>query len=81
MAYYLSGIGAGTLGIGGGMILNPILLSMGFEVEVAAAISGYTVLFTASSTTSQFAIAGAINLGQAFVFLIFSAVGSFVGNM
>lgn len=65
---YLAGIGAGTLGIGGGMIINPILLSMGFLTEVAAGVAGFSVLFTSSSTTSQFAIAGAININQAFIF-------------
>jgi len=77
---YFAGIGAGTLGIGGGMIINPILLSMGVSTEVAAAVSGFSVLFTSSSTTSQFAIAGAINIKIAFIFLIFSAIGSLVGN-
>jgi len=67
-ASYGSGIGAGTLGIGGGMIMNPVLLSMGFLTEVAAAVAGFSVLFTSSSTTSQFAIAGAIDINQAFIF-------------
>jgi uncharacterized membrane protein YfcA len=65
---YASGVGAGTLGIGGGMIINPVLLSMGFLTEVAAAVAGFSVLFTSSSTTSQFAIAGAIDIKQAFIF-------------
>jgi uncharacterized membrane protein YfcA len=65
---YASGVGAGTLGIGGGMIINPVLLSMGFLTEVAAGVAGFSVLFTSSSTTSQFAIAGAIDIKQAFIF-------------
>jgi len=77
---YSAGIGAGTLGIGGGMIMNPVLLSMGVDTEVAAAVAGLSVLFTSSSTTSQFAIAGAIDIQQAFIFLIFSAIGSLFGN-
>ena len=79
-ASYGAGIGAGTLGIGGGMIMNPIFLSMGVPTEIAACVAGFSVLFTSSSTTSQFAIAGAIDMTQAFIFLIFSSVGSLIGN-
>lgn len=53
---------------------------MGVDTEVAAAVAGFSVLFTSSSTTSQFAIAGAIDISQAFIFLIFSALGSLFGN-
>lgn len=48
----MAGCGAGLLGIGGGMILNPIMLELGYKPEIAAVISGFTVLFTSSSTTS-----------------------------
>lgn len=58
---YVSGIGAGLLGIGGGMIINPVMIDLGYITEVSAAISGFSVLWTSSSTTSQFIIAGAIN--------------------
>ena len=80
MASYVSGIGAGLLGIGGGMIMNPVMLDLGFIPEVSAAVSGFSVLFTSSSTTSQFVIAGAINIFQAAYYLGFSAFGSLIGN-
>ena len=60
--------------------MNPVFLSMGVPTEVAACVAGFSVLFTSSSTTSQFAIAGAIDMTQAFIFLIFSALGSIGGN-
>ena len=71
---------SGTLGIGGGMIMSPALLSMGVPTEIATCVSGFSVLFTSSSTTSQFAIAGAIDMSQACTFLIFSGLGSILGN-
>lgn len=80
VASYSGGIGAGTLGLGGGMIMNPVFLSMGVPTEIAACVAGFSVLFTASATTSQFIIAGAINFTQTFIFLIFSAIGSLAGN-
>jgi uncharacterized membrane protein YfcA len=78
---YLAGCGAGLLGIGGGMILNPIMLELGYKPEIAAAISGFTVLFTSSSTTSQFIVAGAIDIRQAVWYLIFSSLGSLIGSL
>ena len=78
---YLAGILAGTLGIGGGLVINPVLLKQGFIPEVSAAISGVVVLFTSLSTTSQFLIAGAFNFYHAGFIIILSSIGSFIGNM
>ena len=77
---HFAGVLAGSLGMGGGIIINPVLIGLGFEPEVAAAISGFVVLFTSSSTTTQFLIAGAFDFRNAFVILIFSAIGSFFGS-
>ena len=44
------GIAAGALGIAAGMVLSPILLELGMIPAVAAATSGFTVLFTSSCT-------------------------------
>lgn len=78
---YFTGIAAGTLGIGGGMILGPFMLGLGMDPAVSTALSGFTVLFTSSSTTSQFIIAGAIHLQHAWVFMVWSLIGSFIGNL
>jgi len=69
---YFTGIAAGALGIGGGMILGPFMLALGMEPAIATALSGFTVLFTSSSTTSQFIIAGAIHVEHAAWFMLFS---------
>lgn len=78
---YFTGIAAGTLGIGGGMILGPFMLALGMEPAISTALSGFTVLFTSSSTTSQFIIAGAIHIQHAWVLMVFSLIGSFIGNL
>lgn len=67
---YITGIAAGTLGIGGGMILGPFLLDLGMDPIISTALSGFTVLFTSSSTSSQFIIAGAIHLQHAWVLMV-----------
>ncbi len=47
---FACGIAAGALGIAAGMILSPILLELGMIPAVAAATSGFAVLFTSSCT-------------------------------
>ncbi|KAJ0393896.1 hypothetical protein P43SY_003549 [Pythium insidiosum] len=53
-----AGIAAGLLGIGGGMVKGPIMLDMGVLPPVQSATASYMILYTASSTTLLFAIAG-----------------------
>ena len=55
-----AGVLAGLLGIGGGLVKGPLLLELGMRPQAAAATSGFMVLFTASSTTLQFLLAGAL---------------------
>lgn len=77
---YMAGIIAGLLGVGGGMVLGPVMLNLGFLPEVATAISSFCVFFTSFSTTTQFIIQGAVTLQDSIVFLVVSAVGSFIGG-
>merc|ERR1719245_2445033 len=46
---FTTGLLAGCLGIGGGLVLSPLLLELGFYPAVASAISGMAVLVTSSS--------------------------------
>ncbi|KAG7389583.1 hypothetical protein PHYBOEH_007401 [Phytophthora boehmeriae] len=54
----IAGVAAGLLGIGGGMVKGPIMLEAGVLPVVQSATASYMILFTASSTTLQFAING-----------------------
>ena len=78
---YLAGILAGTLGIGGGLVINPVLIKLNIMPEVSAAISGFVVLFTSLATTTQFLIVGAFEVDAVIYFLVASAVGSVLGNI
>jgi uncharacterized membrane protein YfcA len=51
---FVSGLMAGLLGIGGGLILGPLLLELGLHPLVSTATSNFLVLFTSSSTSVQF---------------------------
>ena len=52
----ISGLLSGLLGIGGGLIVGPLLLDLGLHPLVSSATSNFLVLFTASSTSVQFMI-------------------------
>jgi len=53
---FASGCMAGLLGIGGGLILGPLLLQLNIHPVVSTATSNFLVLFTSSSTSIQFII-------------------------
>ena len=76
---FLAGIGAGLLGIGGGMIINPFLIIMNYSPMDAMAISSMGVLFTSTISTSEFLIMGAIKFSDLNYFLIFAGIGSLSG--
>ena len=58
---FACGIAAGALGIAAGMILSPILLELGMTPAVAAATSGFAVLFTSSCTRCKLDISYCVN--------------------
>lgn len=62
------------------MILGPVMLALEIDPLVSTAVSGFTVLFTSSSTTSQFTIAGAIHFMHAWLFMLLSLFGSLLGT-
>lgn len=51
---FLCGILAGLLGIGGGLVLGPLLLELGLHPLISTATTNFLVLFTSSSTSVQF---------------------------
>ena len=59
---------AGLLGIGGGMIVSPLLLELGLHPQVAAATSSLMVLFSASSAALSFAFDHLLNIEYALIY-------------
>ena len=76
---FVAGVGAGLLGIGGGMIINPFLIIMNYSPLDATAISSMGVLFTSTISTSEFLIMKAIKLSDLNYFLIIAGIGSLSG--
>lgn len=75
----LGGIGSGMLGLGGGVILSPLLLDIGVSPEATAASSSLIVLFTSSSTTLQFFLGDSLNVPYAAIMFLISMFASLTG--
>mmetsp|Transcript_36994 Transcript_36994/g.95923 ORF Transcript_36994/g.95923 Transcript_36994/m.95923 type:complete len:231 (-) Transcript_36994:289-981(-) len=76
----LGGIFAGLLGIGGGMVIGPVLLELGGHPQVSSAVSAFTILFTASATTLQFILLGVLEYDYAVYYAITCAIAAVVGQ-
>jgi len=63
-----AGTGAGSLGIGGGMILGPLLLDLGVDPVISSPITHFMVLFTSSSTVLQFLALGRLDVMYSLYF-------------
>ncbi|KAK9822957.1 hypothetical protein WJX74_008876 [Apatococcus lobatus] len=74
-----AGLIAGVLGVGGGMVMQPLLLGMGLHPAATAATSTLLVLFSSSSAAFSFALNGTINLPFAAVFGLASLLASITG--
>ncbi|KAG2387586.1 hypothetical protein C9374_001180 [Naegleria lovaniensis] len=61
LVFFTAGLAASLLGIGGGLVVGPLLLEMGVNPLVSVATSSFTVLLTGSSTAIQFLIMGVIS--------------------
>ncbi|NJK36705.1 MAG: sulfite exporter TauE/SafE family protein [Oscillatoriales cyanobacterium RM2_1_1] len=80
----LAGILAGFLGIGGGVILVPILVSLGYEPIQAVATSSLSIFITALSGSIQNWRMGYLKfnqvLGIGFPALITAQIGAYLAN-
>ncbi|TMW56182.1 hypothetical protein Poli38472_008830 [Pythium oligandrum] len=75
-----AGVAAGLLGIGGGMVKGPIMLDMGVLPPVQSATASYMILYTSSSTTLQFAVAGQYPGTKQYDYVMWFAFVGFLGG-
>lgn len=59
---FVGGIVSGALGLGGGAIFNPILLSMGVPPKVSSATGMYMIIFSTSTSTALYLINGTLKI-------------------
>lgn len=77
---YIGGILAGTLGLGGGLITTPLLLHMDYPPQSAVAVSSLLLFFTTLSTTTQYVLAGKINLISSIPYISMALLGPIIGK-
>jgi hypothetical protein len=70
---------AGALGLGGGVIFNPLLLQMGVPPRVSSATGMYLVTFSKLSTCLLYYIFGLLDLDYSFWVAGWSSLGGVVG--
>merc|ERR1719329_1018003 len=76
----VTGLLAGLVGIGGGLIFSPFFLVLGVEPHVAVATSSTCVIFTSSSTTLQYLLTDRIITSLAMIYGIVNIVASWAGT-
>lgn len=81
MYAFFAGVIAGLVGIGGGLIIGPILIELGVNPVISTVTSNFLVLFTSSSTSIQFTLMGMMNINYGGICTLFSIVGSFIGTV
>ena len=76
---FVGGLVAGSLGLGGGSIYNPALLSLGVHPKVSGATGMYLVLFSTVNTCLVNYLNGFLNMRYGLWIAFWSLIGSFVG--
>lgn len=77
---FLAGIVAGLIGIGGGMVLGPMMLVMGIHPRVSSATTATMVVLTSSSVAVLFVTAGLVPWEYAVTFFCICFVGAILGK-
>ena len=76
---FVGGWVSGALGLGGGVIFNPVLLSLGVPPQVASATSMYLIFFSTMSSSFIYIIYGMLNIKYACWIGFWSVLGTFQG--
>jgi uncharacterized membrane protein YfcA len=79
-AIFFAGIVSGTVGIGGGMILGPLMLMCEIPAQVVASVNTTSILLSASSLAALYLIDGAIDASYAGFYCFWTFVGAYVGK-
>lgn len=75
----LGGWVSGALGLGGGAIFNPLLLSMGVPPAVASSTGMYMIMFSTAGSSITYIVFGTLNMKFALWIGFWCALASLVG--
>ena len=70
---------AGALGLGGGVIFNPLLMSLGVPPKVSSATGMYMITFSKVATCVIYFVNGKLMMDYGLWIAAWSMVGSIIG--
>ena len=76
---FVGGLVAGALGLGGGSIYNPALLTLGVHPKVSGATGMFLVLFSTINTCLVNYLNGFLNIQYGVWISFWSLIGSLIG--
>lgn len=76
----LAGVIAGLIGIGGGMVVGPMLLELGFIPQVSSALTATNVLMSSSTVSMLVLMGGAAPIDESFFFGFICFLGAYFGK-
>jgi uncharacterized membrane protein YfcA len=76
---FIGGMIAGSLGIGAGLIFNPIIIQMGVHPAVASATGMYMVIFTTTASSMVVILLNRLYVKYAIILAILTLIGSYPG--
>jgi len=80
MFTFIAGIVAGLIGIGGGMVLGPLMLVMGINPRVSSATTATMIVLTSSSVAVIFVTSGLVPWSYAVFYFFVCLSGALVGK-
>ena len=69
---------AGAVGLGGGIVFNPVLIGMGMHPLAATSTGMYMIMFGSFSNALTFWLFGSLPLGYALWIGLWSAIGIYI---
>jgi len=79
-ATFLAGVIAGMIGIGGGMVLGPLMLQLGVNPRVSTASTATMIALTSSSVAAMAVIQGNVPWSYALTFFVTAFCGALIGK-
>lgn len=76
---YLGGFISGALGMGGGSVFNPLLLSFGVPPQVASATGMYMIIFSTGASTLTYILNDLLDITYGLWTGFFCIAGSIIG--
>ena len=77
---FMAGVISGMLGIGGGILMAPLMLELGINPKVATSTSNLFLIFTSFSNTCLYMMAGNLIIKYALMYGILCGLFSYLGS-